>query len=161
MLRYKKTLNLFVLLLVIAVFLIGCSGQDERPQLLPVDVEIMLDPEEPQPKQEIEIQALVTQGEEFVDDADEVKFEIWEKGEPVEVHTKVEGEHQGEGLYTTSHTFEADGIYYVIAHVTARDLHTMPKKEIIVGSPDPGKYEGVMEEEHMEMDEMTDHSEGH
>lgn len=42
------------------------------------------------------------------------------------------GKHQGEGVFSITKTFQEVGDYTVIAHVTARDMHNMPKKEFIV-----------------------------
>ncbi|WP_156509930.1 hypothetical protein [Rossellomorea aquimaris] len=39
----------------------------------------------------------------------------------------------GNGIYTIKKTFKEEGIYYVQTHVTARDMHVMPKKQFVVG----------------------------
>ncbi|PLS18224.1 hypothetical protein CVD28_08020 [Bacillus sp. M6-12] len=39
-------------------------------------------------------------------------------------------DHKKEGIYTAKNTFTTGGIYYVQSHVTARSLHSMPKKKI-------------------------------
>jgi predicted transcriptional regulator YdeE len=76
------------------------------------------------------IEAHVTQGDEKVEDAKKVEFELWKSDQ--ESHEKVLGKHQGNGFYSISQTFQEDGEYTVIAHVTARDMHNMPKKEFSV-----------------------------
>ena len=81
--------------------------------------------------EEVVNEALVTQGDEEVKDANEVKFEIWKSGQ--EEHKKIIGKHQGNGIYSITKTFQEEGDYSIIAHVTARDMHNMPKKDIIVG----------------------------
>ena len=55
-------------------------------------------------------------------------------------------------------------MYYIFAHTTARGMHVMPKKELIVGSPDMSKVlednsSNSMDNEE-ESDEESDHS-GH
>lgn len=77
------------------------------------------------------IQAHVTQGDENIDNADDMEFEIWMEGQ--EEHFKVPGESQVEGIYSIEKEFKDEGIYYVIAHVTARGMHTMPKHQFVVG----------------------------
>ncbi|MDF0728383.1 FixH family protein [Cytobacillus sp. S13-E01] len=117
----------------IFIVLIGCSGEVQNTgEVHFIEVEIQT-PEKIEPNEEIEISAFVTQGEEEVNDANEVKFEIWKNGQ--EDHEMVEGNHKGEGIYSITKTFDKDGIYSVVAHVTARDMHSMPKKEFVVGDP--------------------------
>jgi len=78
----------------------------------------------------VQINEKVTQGDEKVEDAKKVEFELWKSDQ--ESHEKVLGKHQGNGVYSISQTFQEDGEYTVIAHVTARDMHNMPKKEFSV-----------------------------
>ncbi|WP_394237526.1 FixH family protein [Niallia oryzisoli] len=76
------------------------------------------------------IEALVTQGDEKVEDAKKVEFEISKSGQ--ENSEKIIGKHQGNGIYSITESFQEAGDYSVIAHVTSRDMHTMPKKEFTV-----------------------------
>lgn len=89
-------------------------------------------PEEIIPDQEVIVEAHVTQGDEKVEDASEVKFEIFKSG--VKETEMIKGEHKGEGVYSMKKTFKEEGSYSVVAHVTARDLHSMPKKDFQVGT---------------------------
>jgi hypothetical protein len=132
----NSKLLIILTLIAIAVIFAACSNKgneshsgDEVPEM--VDVQINIGSENLQPGKEAVIQAVVTQGEEKVEDADEVLFEVWRDGQ--EEHEELEGQHEGDGVYSISQSFEKPGIYYVIAHVTARDMHTMPKKEFVVG----------------------------
>ncbi|ETI66423.1 FixH family protein [Neobacillus vireti] len=134
----KSKLFYILTLLSIIIIFTGCSNEknnsessqnDEIPEML--EVQINLDTDNPQPNQEVTISALVTQGDEKVDDADEVLFEVWKNGK--EEHEKIEGEHKGNGVYSISKSFPEEGVYYVISHVTARDMHNMPKREFKVG----------------------------
>lgn len=139
----KKLKPLF--LLVALTVLVACGngdvsdqdaeGADGTDELLPLEVEILTESDAFEPGVAGEIQAKVWQGDENIDDADEVVFEIWKDGHEDESE-HLDGESVGDGIYSLPYTFEEDGIYYVIAHVTARDMHTMPKKEFIVGDVD-------------------------
>lgn len=120
------------LLLFLVFTLVGCSQQKEPevPKMVEVNIQT---PNTINPNEEITIKAFVTQGEDKVDDADEVKFEIWKSGQ--DDHEMLDASHQDGGIYFVKKTFPENGIYYVISHVTARDMHTMPKKKLIVGTP--------------------------
>ncbi|GMB08691.1 YtkA-like protein [Thermolongibacillus altinsuensis] len=123
----KKWLFLFGLLIV---FLAGCASQNETEEELPfLDVKIVADEKVPLNK-EVEIACLVTYGNEKVTDADEVKFEVWKNG--TENHEMIEGKHAGGGKYVIRKTFTEAGTYSIVAHVTARSMHNMPKVEVTV-----------------------------
>lgn len=126
----KKTL---VFLGLITIFVLAaCNNESKEPPMpVMVDVAIQL-PDTIQVNEQVELKALVTQGDEKVNDADDVEFEIWKDGAPEDSHKKNQGELQGEGIYSVQKTFSEPGTYYVISHVTARDLHVMPKKQFIV-----------------------------
>ncbi|MBS2970167.1 FixH family protein [Metabacillus sp. KIGAM252] len=90
----------------------------------------------------------VTQGKGMVQDASSVEFEIWESGSK-EQSEMVKAEHSGNGVYSISKAFKEDGIYYLQTHVTARDLHVMPKVKLIVGhAADNGKDKEEKESGH-------------
>lgn len=81
----------------------------------------------------IELKATVSYGDELVEDADEVLFEVWPEGNEDD-SWEVEGIHQGDGVYIAETTFEEEGTYEAYAHTTARDQHTMPLISIEVGN---------------------------
>jgi hypothetical protein len=118
-------------LLVTACGKDNTQTSDKVPEM--VDVELSINPETIQVNQPITFEAKVTQGNENVEDAKEVKFEIWRAHN--ENHEKVEVKHAEDGIYRLEKTFQQEGTYYIISHVTARDMHNMPKKEFIVGTP--------------------------
>lgn len=120
-----------------------------------VEVEIKL-PENVELNKEVKIEALVTQGDDNVDDANEVLFEIWRQGHE-EDHEKIEATNDGEGVYSISKTFEEDGFYYVVAHTTARDMHVMPRVELTVGNPEPTEHD---HDDHEETEHHDHHSHG-
>lgn len=124
--------------------LVGC-GEKEKTEtstsqqgtLEEVFVEIQT-PKELPVGEEIVLSAKVTQSDEAVNDADSVEFEVWESGLRDEGHM-VEGKHTEDGIYEAKFTFDHDGVYYMFAHTTARDMHVMPKQELKVGTPDMSK----------------------
>ncbi|AQS54771.1 FixH family protein [Novibacillus thermophilus] len=148
----------WIVAVVVLTVLVACGNESTSDQeaegdqgneaaLLPLEVEILTASDAFKPGEPGEIEVLVTQGGEQVNDADEVVFEIWKQGHEDESEN-FDAEHAGEGRYTLTHTFDEDGIYEVIAHVTARDMHTMPKKEFIVGDVEAGDESGHGHGEH-------------
>ena len=131
----------FLSLIAIPALLVGCNSEEEVledpgvPQK--VDVEI-LTPAQLAVDEKVELAVHVTQGDENVDDAESVKFEVWESGLRDEGEL-LDGELDKDGVYKVDYTFDHDGVYYLYAHTTARGLHIMPKTELTVGSPDMSK----------------------
>ena len=114
------------------------SGQNEHHQMslqptVPVEVEVLTEPETLKAGTPVQIMAKVTQGEELVDDADRGEFELWRDGQSDDEHQHMNGEHQGEGIYAITYTFEEAGTYYVIPHTDARGMHIMPTATLNVG----------------------------
>lgn len=125
-----------ILTLALVFILAGCGAKDELKQAddtvtEPIAVELTISPDHIEANTVTTFSAKVTQAGQNVEDADEVLFEVGKKGD--EQKEMIHGKHQGEGLYTIEKGFAEDGIYYVIAHVTARGMHNMPKKEFTVG----------------------------
>lgn len=126
---------LFMLpILGIALFLQACqtAHRSETFELKYLNVELDIDPEKGDPGETITFTASVTYGDEPVEDAWEVLFEIWRAHDPE--HEQFPAEHSGDGIYRIEKAFEREGTYYVIAHVTARDMHTMPRREFVIGT---------------------------
>ena len=86
----------------------------------------------------IQLAVKVSQNDEAVNDADEVKFEVWESGLRDDGEM-LEGTLTKDGIYVVDYTFDHDGVYYMFAHTTARGLHVMPKQKLVVGNPDMDK----------------------
>ncbi|PEA56197.1 hypothetical protein CON64_01960 [Bacillus pseudomycoides] len=129
----KLLITLFIAMLALA----GCNTKsDEKAKkdkpLEEVKVAVKTNPETIKPNEKVEVQAIVTQGKEKVTDADDVKFEIWKDGE--EKKEMVNAKHKGNGVYTIDKTFPSDGVYHIIAHTNARDMHVMPEVKVAVGN---------------------------
>jgi len=116
-------------------FFAACNKENDQKNEVPdlVEVELTITPEQGEANQPVTMEAKVTQGGEAVTDADEVVFEIWRSKD--ENHEKIKVEHAENGIYRLEKSFPQNGTYYIISHVTARDMHTMPKKEFIIGEP--------------------------
>ncbi|MBO8170336.1 MAG: FixH family protein [Bacillaceae bacterium] len=124
----KKSL---LLLIFIVVFLLAACNQQEQIEFNtePLTVEFETDPaQDLQSGQPVEMTVVVYQGDELVDDASDVQFEIWPEGQ--DDHEFIPAENKGEGRYSITRTFEEPGLYYVMYHVTARDYHNMERMEL-------------------------------
>ncbi|WP_413309416.1 FixH family protein [Bacillus sp. 1P10SD] len=149
----KKLIFVFISILILSL-MASCSNQHEnhpeQPQML--DVDLSVNPEKGEINEPITFNAKVTQGTEKVNDADEVIFEIWRSKD--EKHEKVEIKNPKDGVYSLKKDFQQEGTYYIISHVTARDMHNMPKKEFIVGTPSEPEDADVKDSmDGMEMDQ--------
>ena len=133
--------KLFLTLAMAAVLTVGCGAEEEAVDTLgsgEVPVEVIVDvltPEKLNAGEVTTLEVKVTQGDEVVNDADSVEFEVWESGLREE-GTMLDGELTEDGVYTAEYTFDHDGVYYMYAHTTARGMHVMPKQQFIVGNPD-------------------------
>ncbi|WHX98928.1 FixH family protein [Neobacillus sp. DY30] len=141
----------FIVIIVSILSITACNNKDQKAGDLPefVEVELTVTPEKGNVNEPMIFEAKVTQGDEKVDDADEVTFEIWRAKD--EKHEKIKVEHTEDGIYRLEKSFQQEGTYYIISHVTARDMHNMPKKVFVVGTPsepeDPSESKDSM---HME-----------
>lgn len=148
----KKSFLLLILSLITVITAACSQGSiDEEPQFL--DVQLTINPEKAEVNEPVVFEAKVTYGEEEVTDADEVKFEIWRAHD--EEHEKIVVEHDENGIYRLEKSFSEEGTYYVYSHVTARDMHNMPKKEFVIGEPSEPEGDSAS----AEMEEDDEHSE--
>ena len=150
-------------LLAIPVLVAGCTDEidtNKDGSDIPQIVEVTILTEEKLPVGEkVKLAAQVKQGDEYVEDAEEVKFEVWESGLR-EDGVMLDGLLTNDGIYEAEFTFNHDGVYYIFAHTTARGMHVMPKKELIVGTPDMSKVLEDNSSNSMDDVEESDHS-GH
>jgi len=137
-----------VILLVAVIFIYKNNDQGQAKDVSnqPVDVKIELPNGQIKANEQITIKAKVTQGGQAVKDADEVKFQVGENGQ--QSSEMLDANNQKDGTYSVNYTFKQDGNYYVVAHVTARDMHTMPKELITVGHPTTTAKPAMHDEEH-------------
>ncbi|MFD3447878.1 FixH family protein [Microbacteriaceae bacterium 4G12] len=127
--------KLLIAIVVLVFALAGCGSQakkksDEAPK--EVKVEVKTNPKTIKANESVEIQAIVTQDGKNVDDADDVKFEIWKDGD--QKKEMFEAKHKGNGVYAIEKTFPVDGVYQITAHTNARDMHVMPTVKVTVGN---------------------------
>lgn len=130
----KKSFFVFISVLLLFV-LASCSSNKQQNDVVPkmLDVNLSINPEKGALNQFITFKAKVTQGGENVNDADEVTFEIWRSKDPK--HEKINITNPKDGVYSLKKSFQREGTYYIISHVTAREMHNMPKKEFTIGKP--------------------------
>ena len=130
----RKMILWMMSILVVGV-LVACGGEDSSDpadELLALEVDFIV-PEQVEVGETVELLAEVTYGEDLEKDA-VVRFEVWEQeDEERENSVMLEAENNGDGTYTAEYTFEEEGIYEMYAHTDAHNLHTMPKKQMIVG----------------------------
>ena len=138
-------------LVIAALFLTACSDSAASDELAFLEVELTVPSESAQLKETVLLEALVTYGGKNVTDADEVKFEIWH-AENEDNREVIEVKHAGDGLYTLEKQFSEEGTYYVYAHVTAEGMHSMPKKEFVIGEPSATETQGNSSSSIMEED---------
>lgn len=115
------------------------STLDEVPEILKVELTV---PETAIAGEEVTFSAAVSQGKkDIVEDADEVIFEILNLNSGSK--DMVEASLNKHKHYSIAYTFETNGSYDITSHVTARDMHTMPKKQVTVtgGKENAGETE--------------------
>jgi hypothetical protein len=156
----KKILS-SMLLTSLMFFSVACgeSESDSGPtnvsdiNLDPLEAELII-PETAEPQETVTLQTKVTQGEEIVDDASEVIFEVWIDGEKSD-SDMIEADLPGvDGLYEVTYEFTEEALYKVQPHVTARGSHVMPVGDVIVGDVE------VEEEIHEANSNEQTHDEG-
>ena len=152
-----------LLLILVLGLLSACGNTDkneqkqasEEPKI--IEVEFVL-PEKAEVNEKVELKAIVNYGEEKVKDAKEVKFEYWEMGKEDE-STTIEANNNDDGTYTAEVAFDRDGVYEIYAHTTAKDMHTMPKKQITIGEGATAAHEEGHQDQ-AEGHEHGSHAEG-
>lgn len=123
----------------------ACNKEEEEliteaPEIFQLAAEFTA-PEMADVGETVALKTIVTQGEEKVDEADEVVYEVWEEGEKA-TSKMIESVNEGNGVYTAETSFDHDGLFHIQVHVTANAQHTMPLVEVTIG--DGGQYEEVV-----------------
>lgn len=136
----KKIWFHFIIITIYALLIMGTVACTPKEKLtnttssleedLPIQVEFQYKPVKPKVNQPVQLTVYVSQKNSPVEDADAVKYEVWEKGQ--EKHEMITAKKSGVGLYSIPYTFHKEGSYYVIYHVDARGFHNMRKNEIAV-----------------------------
>jgi hypothetical protein len=155
----KKLLLLLITILLLGIA-VSCSQQEEGAGDLPkiVEVDLSIKPATGEVNKPITFEATVTQGNEKINDAN-VVFEVWRAKD--QAHKKITIKNPENGVYRLKKTFQEEGTYYIISHVTARDMHNMPKKEFVVGTPsEPEDAKATDSMDGMNMDDQGDSSDG-
>ena len=141
--RYK------LLGLIIGLGILSACGKEaddgSSVEVLPLVVELTVT-EQAEVGEIIEMEALVTYGDEKVDDADKVVYEVWEEGKKDD-SVMIDSVNEKDGTYTAETSFDHDGLFHIQVHVDAKNLHTMPVKQVTIG-------EGAL-------DQTTEHSHDH
>lgn len=129
----KKRFGLLSLIIGLAILgACGKSGNTETvKEVLPLNVELTVT-EQAEVGETVKMEALVTYGDENVEDADKVVYEVWEEGKKDD-SVMIDSVNEKNGLYTAETSFDHDGLFHIQVHVDARQLHTMPVKEVTIG----------------------------
>ncbi len=139
----KKNQLLTIFILLMLTIVAACSQQKEKivetPQIL--DVQLAVNPVQGKMNEVITFEAKVMYGDKEVSDPDEVTFEIWRAHD--DKHEKIEPKNKGNGVFALEKSFSIEGTYYIYAHVTAENMHHMPKKEFVIGQPSEPEVEGA------------------
>jgi 5-hydroxyisourate hydrolase-like protein (transthyretin family) len=122
------------------LFATGCGSEEQSLQPpVPIEVELNIQPAEPTAEQHVTFSVTVKQNGTTVNDADEVELEFWKDGQ--EQHETIPTKKTGDGVYSAEKSFAEPGTYYVMYHVTARDFHSMAKREFAVKGDQPDSHE--------------------
>ena len=127
-----------ILIFIISMFT-ACADDDGMDGLLVPEVEFN-PPAIAEVGEKVELIATVTYGDELVIDATEMNFEYWLEDDQ-ENSTIVDSINNKDGTYKVEVEFPEEGEYWIYAHTTARDIHTMPKRSIKVGQADENSTE--------------------
>ncbi|WP_214827760.1 FixH family protein [Exiguobacterium sp. s26] len=126
---------------LVGLFVLGACGADETvsgtetvQSMEPVEAELNV-PATADKDETVTLAVRVTQDGEAVDDADEIKFEVWKNGAKEESEM-TKASLTEDGVYEAETTFVEEAVYTVQVHVTARSMHTMPTTNVTVGHPE-------------------------
>ncbi|MCA0981781.1 FixH family protein [Exiguobacterium aestuarii] len=138
----KKMMTRFgVVFGLIGLFVLGACGTEKEaesatvPQSMePVEAELTV-AATAEKEETVPLSVKVTQDGQPVDDADEIKFEVWKNGAKEE-SDMIKASLTKDGVYEAETTFAEEAVYTVQVHVTARSMHTMPTTNVTVGHPE-------------------------
>ncbi|UGB32172.1 MULTISPECIES: FixH family protein [Bacillaceae] len=102
------------------------KGQEEF-----LDVSVKLNPKEIEAGVSFSIQLHITQMDNDINHADDVRIDVWKDGEESEKET-YEATYDGKGMYVVDLMLEESGSYKVMYHVTAKEQHVMNEVPLTV-----------------------------
>lgn len=134
-LSLKMLLGLFTLILMTACNQdnTGHENHQNTPQIpgsQKLTLSFQANPAQPDPGQSVELQATVIDGNQPVTDA-RVELEVWKKGN--KKHDMLPAKHSEKGIYKATATYQEEGEYLVIVHVTTPMVHQMIDSKFQVG----------------------------
>lgn len=127
--RYK------MLGLIIGLGMLAACGKEvddgAAVEVLPLEVDLTVT-EQADVGDKVKMEALVTYGDEKVSGADKVVYEVWEEGKKDD-SVMIDSVNEKDGTYTAETSFDHDGLFHIQVHVDAKNLHTMPVKQVTIG----------------------------
>lgn len=123
--------HVLVGMIVLAV-LMGCKDPAKESNELPdiIEVSVNLSKNPAKVGEPILFEIRVTQGEETVTDANEIEFEFFQQSGLNKEKVKIK--KAKDGVYNLEKSFDEEGTYYFIPHVTARGMHAMPREKFTI-----------------------------
>lgn len=97
----------------------GLQGKEEF-----IDVSVQLNPEEIKAGVSFSLQLHITQLENDINHADDVRIDVWKEGEESK-KTTYEATFDGKGMYIVDILLEESGSYKMMYHVSAKEQHVM------------------------------------
>ncbi|MDW0117089.1 FixH family protein [Sporosarcina thermotolerans] len=147
------------LLVIFGLLVLSACGKEvddgSSVEVLPLLVDLSVT-EHAEVGETVKMEALVTYGDEKVEDADKVVYEVWEDGKKDD-SIMIDSVNEKNGLYTAETSFEKDGLYHIQVHVDAKRLHSMPFKEVTIGK---GPNVESHDDEHADQGHEHGHTEG-
>ena len=155
----NKRFKLLGLIIGLSILSACGRGVDDGSSVvvLPLEVELSVT-EQADIGETVKMEALVTYGDEKVDDADKVVYEVWEEGKKDD-SVMIDSVNEKDGTYTAETTFDHDGLYHIQVHVDAKSLHTMPLKQVTIGEGAQDDSEQSQEHDHGQTDGFVLHFE--
>jgi YtkA-like len=138
----KKVLFSFTILVF---FLVGCVSKPSHHSLgesnqSDIEVKVLAVSKVKTVGDPFVIELQIIQDQHPVDDAQDVKIDIW-SGEGKDVQTIV-ANHKGKGVYRSEIVVYEEGEYHMLYHVTARGQHVMAETQPIEVKEDDGREGG-------------------
>lgn len=115
----------FILVITFFIFLVSCKNEEVTTEVIdPIEI-IFLTESEAKINSEVQLRIQIMQGEEKINDATSVEFEIWQ--EDVLERKIMKANFIENGIYQAVNTFSNIGEYHIVAHTIARNMHVMPE----------------------------------